>query len=179
MSDPRIMGLLLMTLATLAFLGTTSQTLPAATFFPALVLFAIGAFKFLKSNSLEMAKAEKRVERRVNPALRQNQFAQEYAERLATMRGNPLMAAADPAALEQAEREARLASGRRPAEPQDHAIEIDDQEDDFVVATDVSFPVEVQASDVLVDELRKLNWLMSQGVLTEEEYAVAKAKLLD
>jgi len=178
MSDPRITGLLLMTLATLAFLGTTSQALPAATFFPALVLFAIGAFKFLKSNSLEMAKTEKRFERRVNPALRQNQFAQEYAERLATMRGNPLLSVGDPS-LEEAERDARLASGRRPDETQTRAIEIDDREDDFVVATDVSFPVEVQASDVLVDELRKLNSLMSQGVLTEEEYAVAKAKLLD
>jgi hypothetical protein len=57
-------------------------------------------------------------------------------------------------------------------------IEIDDQDDDFVVATDVSFPVEVQSADALTGQLRKLIQLLEQGVLTEEEYAVAKAKLL-
>ncbi len=57
-------------------------------------------------------------------------------------------------------------------------IEIDDQDDNFVVATDVSFPVEVQSADALADPLRKLIQLLEQGVLTAEEYAVAKAKLL-
>ena len=57
-------------------------------------------------------------------------------------------------------------------------IGIDDQDDDFVVATDVSFPVEVQSADALADPLRKLIQLLEQGVLTEEEYAVAKVKLL-
>ena len=51
-------------------------------------------------------------------------------------------------------------------------------EPDLVVTTDVSFPVEVQTGDALADQLKKLNTLMAQGVLTEEEYAVAKAKLL-
>ena len=62
--------------------------------------------------------------------------------------------------------------------PASDAIEIDDQDGDFEVATDVSFPVEVQTGDALADQLKKLNQLMAQGVLTEEEYAVAKAKLL-
>jgi hypothetical protein len=57
-------------------------------------------------------------------------------------------------------------------------IEIADQDDDFVVATDVSFPVEVQSADALADQLRKLIQLLEQRVLTEEEYAVSKAKLL-
>jgi hypothetical protein len=57
-------------------------------------------------------------------------------------------------------------------------IEIDDQDDNFVVATNVSFPVEVQSADALADPLCKLIQLLEQGVLTEEEYAVAKAKLL-
>jgi hypothetical protein len=46
------------------------------------------------------------------------------------------------------------------------------------VATDVSFPGAVQSGDALADQLRKLNQLLGQGVLTEEEYAVAKTKLL-
>ena len=178
MSDPRIMDLLIMLVASLAFVATTTETLPAATFFPALVLFAIGAFKFLKSNSTEMARAERRIERRVNPALRQNQFAQQYAERLATMNGNPLIDRGE-ARAEESERQARVASGRPTPSTQAEPIEIDELENEFVVTPDVSFPVEVQTGDALVDELRKLNRLMSQGVLTEEEYAIAKSKLLD
>jgi hypothetical protein len=57
-------------------------------------------------------------------------------------------------------------------------VKIDDQDDDFVVATDVSFPVEVQSADALAGQLRKLIQLLEHVVLTEEEYAVAKAKLL-
>jgi hypothetical protein len=57
-------------------------------------------------------------------------------------------------------------------------IVLENEEEDFVVGTDVSFPVEVQRGDALADQLRKLNLLLEQGVLTEEEYAVAKAKLL-
>lgn len=57
-------------------------------------------------------------------------------------------------------------------------IEIDDRRDDCVVASDVSFPVEIQSGDALADQLRKLNQLLRQGVLTTEEYAVAKTKLL-
>jgi len=57
-------------------------------------------------------------------------------------------------------------------------IEIGDQADDFAVATDVSFPVEIQSADALADQLRKFIPLLEQGVLTEEEYAVAKTKLL-
>jgi hypothetical protein len=45
-------------------------------------------------------------------------------------------------------------------------IDFDDQESDFVVATDVSFPIEVQSGDALADQLRKLNQLLEQGILT-------------
>ena len=73
-----------------------------------------------------------------------------------------------------------MAPGQMPSERAliGDAIDIGDADDDLVVATDVSFPVEVQSGDALADQLSKLNTLMAQGVLTEEEYAVAKAKLL-
>ena len=177
MSDPRITGLALMGLAVAAFMGTTTEALPAVTFFPALVLFGIGAIKFMKSNSEAMARAEKQVERRVNPRLRQNLHAQAQAERAAARRGGALNALSEDD--HEAERAAALASGRSPEEM--NAIEIGadaSDEDDLVVTTDVSFPVEVQTGDALADQLKKLNTLMAQGVLTEEEYAVAKAKLL-
>ncbi len=71
---------------------------------------------------------------------------------------------------------ARSSSGPAVA-PRDE-IEINELEADFVVATDVSFPVAVQAGDALADPLRKLNRLLEQGVLTAEQYAVAKTKIL-
>ena len=179
MSDPRMTGLSLMGLSIAAFLGSTSEMLPSATFFPALAVFVLGAIKFMRANSVEMARAEKRVERKMNPTLRKNQQAQAHAERLAARQGNALSSlnASDDVDAEAA---ARLASGQRPAQtPGGGAIEIGEDDADLVVTTDVSFPVEVQAGDALADQLKKLNQLMAQGVLTEEEYAVAKAKLLD
>lgn len=172
MSDPRTTGLLLMGVSIAAFLGTTSQALPALVFFPALMLFAIGAFKFLSTNGEAMAQADKRVENRLNPKIRENLHTQARAERLASKRGQALSSFG--AAEEDPEQAARRAAGALSAS----AIEFDSADADFVVATDVSFPVEVQRSDALADQLQKLNRLMAQGVLTEEEYAVAKAKLL-
>ena len=177
MSDPRTPGLIMMALACAAFVGSSSEILPAATFFPALGLFLLGAIKFVKVNGAEMAKSEKRTERRVNPTLRQNQHSQAHAERLAAKRGAALTSLGDA----DAEEAARQDSGRMPVAnvaPGGDAIDLDESASDFVVTTDVSFPVEVQSGDALADQLRKLNELMGQGVLTEEEYAVAKAKLL-
>jgi hypothetical protein len=171
MSDPRTSGLILMAVAISAFLGTTSQALPPVTFFPALILFAVGAIKFMRSNGEALAKADQRIAKKLNPTIRENRHAQGHAERIAANRGQALSAI--DAADEDPERAARLASGALP-----DAIELDASESDFVVNTDVSFPVEVQTGDALADQLQKLNRLMAQGVLTEEEYAVAKTKLL-
>jgi len=172
-------GLVLMGLSIACFVGTTTEMLPPVTFFPALAVFALGAIKFMKANSVELQKAERRTERRVNPTIRENQHAHAHAERLAAKRGGSLNALngndeVDP------ETAARMASGQMPSDsaPGGDAIDIGDADDDFVVTTDVSFPVEVQKGDALADQLNKLNTLMAQGVLTEEEYAVAKAKLL-
>ena len=71
MSDPRILGLTLMTISSAAFLGTTSNTLPPVTFFPALALFALGAIRFLKSNHEALKRAEDKAHQDVNPARRQ------------------------------------------------------------------------------------------------------------
>jgi hypothetical protein len=58
MSDPRILGLTLMAISSATFLGTTSNTPLAVTFFPALALFALGAIRFLKSNHEALKRAE-------------------------------------------------------------------------------------------------------------------------
>ena len=176
MSDPRMTGLSLMGLSIAAFLGTTTQMLPSVTFFPALAVFVLGAIKFLRANKVELAKAEKRIERKLNPTIRTNQHAQAHAERLAARRGSAISSLNGS----DAEAAARLTSNRMAiGTPGGDAIEIGKDQADLVVTTDISFPVEVQMSDALADQLKKLNQLMTQGVLTEEEYAVAKAKLLD
>ena len=178
MPGPRVSGLALMGIAIAAFLGSTAQLLPSVTFFPALAIFVLGAIRFLRANSVEMAKAEKRIERRMNPTLRSNQHAHAHAERMAAKRGSALSSFNDDGF--DAEAAARMASGKMPSPiPSAGPLEIGEADEDLVVTTDVSFPVEVQAGDALADQLKKLNQLMTQGVLTEEEYAVAKAKLLD
>jgi len=53
-----------------------------------------------------------------------------------------------------------------------------DDEAGFVVTTDVSFPVELQESRSLAEQLQKLQRLCEDGVITVEEFSIAKAKLL-
>ena len=171
MSDPRMTGLTLMAIAVASFVGTTTNTLPSVVFFPALALFALGAVKFMRGNHAKLEEAERRAHRAVNPVIRENRHAAAHAERQAQRKGTAFVHAGSGDGNANA-----VAS--RPPTPASDAIEIDDQDGDFEVATDVSFPVEVQTGDALADQLKKLNQLMAQGVLTEEEYAVAKAKLL-
>jgi hypothetical protein len=167
-------GLLLMAISIAAFVGTTSDKLPPMTFFPALVLFGAGALKFMRTNHEALERAEKRTERALNPVIRENHHARAHAERQAARRGSSL----NHSGAEDSNASRGWAGNESAASPRE-MIEFDDQEDDFVVATDVSFPIEIQAGDALADQLRKLNQLLEQGVLTAEEYAVAKAKLLD
>lgn len=174
MGDGRSTGLILMGLAVAAFLGSTSEVLPPATFFPALALFGIGAVKFLKSSREALAEAERRTQEKLHPVIRENRSTQAAAERMAQRRGaalNELSAAlpAKPMGTARASRGQPL-----PATP----IDLDPSETDLIVTQDVSFPVEVQRGDALADQLRKLSLLLTQGILSEEEYAIAKAKLL-
>ena len=173
MSDPRFTGLILMATAIAAFLGTTSNSLPSVTFFPALILFAAGAIKFMKTNHVALEKAEEKADRAVHPQLRENRHAQAHAQRQAERRGSAL---SHSGALD--ENANTIASADSDHIALGGYIEIEDRSDDFVVATDVSFPVEVQSGDALADQLRKLNQLLQQGILSAEEYAVAKTKLL-
>jgi hypothetical protein len=172
MGSGRSTGLILMALAVAAFLGSTAEVLPPATFFPALALFGIGAVHFLKSSRVALAEAERRTQERLHPVIRENRSVQAGAERRAMRRGaalNELNAAATAA------RPVPAAMGQQViTDP----IELDAPVGELVVTTDISFPVEVQRGDALADQLRKLNQLLTQGILTETEYAIAKARLL-
>jgi len=173
--ESRSTGLILMGLAVAAFLASTSEALPAATFFPALALFLIGAFKFMKASRVALAEAERRTQEKLHPVLRADRSAAGAARR-AERRGAALNAinAAEPrpASAPAAAPAAGTAGG-----PADELL-LEEPAGEFVVTTDVSFPVEVQRGDALADQLRKLNQLLTQGILSEEEYAIAKAKLL-
>ena len=178
MSDPRILGLTLMAVAIVAFLGSTSEALPPETFFPAMALFAIGAFKFLRSNHEAMAKAEQRAKNAVSPKIRENRLARALADKQAAAKaiGLPPSTRVEPMASSDTSDEMATEMATDV-----NAIELDDasgNEEELNVTTDVSFPVEVQTGDALADQLGKLNRLLEQGVLTEEEYAIAKTKLL-
>jgi len=171
MSVGKSTGFILMALAVAAFLGSTAEVLPPATFFPALALFGIGAFKFLKSSRVALAEAERRTQEKLHPVIRENRSIQAGAERRAMRRGAALneLNTAMPAA-------ASAKASRRPAAPE--ALDLGPDDGELIVNADVSFPVEVQRGDALADQLRKLNQLLTQGILTEQEYAIAKAKLL-
>ena len=176
MKDGRSTGLILMALAVAAFLGSTAEVLPPATFFPALALFAIGALKFFISSREAIAEAELRTQAKLRPVIRENRSAQAAAERSAMRRGAALneVNAGLPAPAR-----GSAAHPEIPAAPDREAIEFDQPEgEQLVVMPDVSFPVEVQRGDALADQLRKLNQLLTQGILTEQEYAIAKARLL-
>ena len=173
MSGGKSTGFILMALAVAAFLGSTSEVLPPVTFFPALALFGIGAVQFLKSSREALAEAERRTQEKLHPVIRENRSVQAGAERRAMRRGATLNELNAPASAASA----FPPVGRR-RQTALEALELDSEEGELVVNPDVSFPVEVQRGDALADQLRKLNQLLTQGILTEEEYAIAKAKIL-
>ncbi|MBY0401041.1 SHOCT domain-containing protein [Myxococcota bacterium] len=185
MSSGQMTGFVLMGLAVAAFLGSTSDLLPPETFFPALALFAVGAVRFMRSSREALAEADRRTQAMLRPTIRENRSALAQAERQAQRRGAALSAlnaeeglgtgSAAAAGRNGAVPSQRPGSPARPAE-EIELLELHDEE--LEVTPDVSFPVEIQRGDALADQLRKLNQLLVQGILTEQEYAIAKAKLL-
>ncbi|MBK7950543.1 MAG: SHOCT domain-containing protein [Deltaproteobacteria bacterium] len=185
MQNKRSTGLILMGLAVAAFLGSTSEALPPEAFFPALALFSIGAVVFFKSSRAALAEADRQTQAKLHPTLRENRSALAQAERQAQRRGAALSSLNADAAgpMRPPTRSAatrRSATATDPSDPSDLAeIElVDVQEEELQITQDVSFPIEIQRGDALADQLRKLNLLLTQGILTEQEYAIAKAKLL-
>lgn len=164
-----------MAVAVAAFMGSTAELLPPATFFPALALFGIGAVHFLKSSRVALAEAERQTQARLHPVIRENRSVHAGAERQALRRGAALNELNAPTPAAPTAHAAPAAPGRQ-ALPV--SLELEAPPGEMVVTTDVSFPVEVQRGDALADQLRKLNQLLTQGILTETEYAIAKAKLL-
>jgi hypothetical protein len=178
----RLHGLLLMGTGALVFLGTSAQWLPAEAFFPAVAVCLLGLVVFMKGNRKATELADQRLRRALDPDIR-NQTAERFATRQADVDGRSLGSISERGVpggaapksrrpVAQVDRDEIVldeveASGRKPG-----------QEADFVVTTDVSFPVELQESRSLAEQLEKLQRLCEDGVITVEEFSIAKAKLL-
>lgn len=172
MSDPRVSGVLLLLVASLAFVGSTRALLPAITFFPALLLFAIGAFKLLRGQGEVM--------RRRAPVPTSSHRAAGRVQTRTQRAPSPSPAASPPEKPGPAPRPPARMVPRDPSPSPDLAdpIGLDDGIDGFVVSADVSFPMEIQREDALASQHRKLDQLRAEGILSHEEYARARAKLL-
>jgi hypothetical protein len=201
MPQSRLTGLLLIVTGALTFLGTTNQLLPAVAFFPGLLVCALGCFVFLKANHEAMAEAERQRAERRNPVIKPRS-ADALADRQAATSGLALAGseqrdgrmAAQAAAAQQVQDdelvlyEVDQAGANEPAVV--GTLEDDAQgaaagsageetnDPDFVVTTDVSFPLEIQQQGSLADQIAKLRRLADDKIISEEEFAVAKAKLL-
>lgn len=180
MSRSRSQGLGLMVAGVLCFLGTTSEVLPVQAFWAGVGASLLGCVVFMKGNRAAMQRADRRAARALNPVIR-NEAMERYAEQQA--RGvdeqvrrretqRPAAAAVTPARDPLAAEEIVL------YEVDDAEGRIDDDDPEFKVTTDVSFPIELQEQDSLAEQLEKLQRLQESGVISAEEFAVAKAKLL-
>ena len=198
MPHSRTSGLLLIVTGALTFLGTTNQLIPAVAFFPGLAVCVLGVVVFLKANHVALQESEKKTLARVNPVIK-NTGGETLANRQAAIDGSPLDAlgtrdgrvAAATAATEQVQDDELVLYEVDQAQGDDEPSVEPGGEDGpaegpktaeenpgFVVTTDVSFPLEIQHQSSLADQLAKLRRLADDGIISEDEFAVAKTKLL-
>lgn len=175
MSNPRTTGLLLLLTGVLVLMGNTMDVLPPEAFWAGLMTYPIGGYLFFMGSRRAIEEAETRTARRLDPQ-RGNAGGEAHAERQA--------AGANPNAPRPVGVSEVIESfGNIPQEqlsqsvdPGEDITETETQE--FKVTTDVSFPVELQEEGKLADQLQKLSKLHEQGILSAEELAMAKSKLL-
>ncbi len=178
MSNPRSTGLALLLVGVLVLMGNTLDLLPPEAFWAGLLTYPIGGYLFFMGSRQAIERAELRTARRLNPRLG-NSPGEDHARRQADHTVNPHAPRNVPDDLPGVE-PAPSPQPATPDEPVLNEIEMDgnDEEDDFQVGTDVSYPVEIQERSSLADQLEKLSKLQQQGIIGDEELAVAKAKLL-
>jgi hypothetical protein len=181
----RAHGLVLFCVGIGVFAGTTNQLLPAVAFWPAMLLSCSGAFVFMKTNRVAMEEAEERARNAVKSKV-SNKAAQRFAQQQDGTDGKLLAA--------MGEREVRgvAAQSAPPKQVKDDELvlcEVDSaaaqgatadssDDDSFVVTEDVSFPLEIQEQGALADQIQKLKRLQEDGIISVDEFAIAKAKLL-
>ncbi len=186
MNNPRFTGLLLLLTGVLTLMGNTMDVLPPQAFWAGLLTYPIGGYLFFMGSRHAIDRAETRHARAVNPRLG-NKPGEAHAALQARSAPNPNAAPQPEPPSEPASESRIVESLRRPAqapasEPVDSDPlafhELDPEESEAGFDTDVSFPLEIQERRSLADQLEKLSKLQEQGIISAEEYAVAKAKLL-
>lgn len=167
MESHRKSGTLLLLGGVLIFAGINARLLPPETFPIGVLMAPLGILMFLKGHRGAIEKAEERARRAVAPpkirSVTADAFAQQQARRLEQDRRR------DPRAQE-AEHE--------PVLLERDTIELDEDDEGFAISSDVSFPIEVQERGVVAEEIRKLQRLRDDGVIDDQEFSAAKAKLL-
>lgn len=167
MSNPRATGLALLLIGVLVLMGNTMDVFPPEAFWAGLLTYPIGGYLFFMGSRRAIRRSERQMARRLSSRL-QSSPGQDRARRQAER-------VVDSNAAQ---------SGIATPEPEPVAplneLEMgpESDQDDFQVATDVSFPVELQERNSIADQLGKLSKLHEQGIISAEELAVAKAKLL-
>lgn len=185
MSNPRFTGLLLLLMGVLVLMGNTLDVLPPQAFWAGLLTYPIGGYLLFKGSRRAIREPQAR------PPIREPQARTARAPklRLATAAGeahaarqskhvaNPNPPRGVPA--EAPNQDAPASEGPEPVSRDPIVLfDLDSEEPDLEVTTDVSYPIEVQERDSIATQLEKLGELCRQGVITPDELAVAKAKLL-
>ena len=169
MSNPRPKGLALILLGALILGGNTLDILPREAFWAGLLTYPFGAYLFLKGSRTARERAQQRIARTLAPRLA-NAPGQEHAWRQARHVVRPHAPPAVQAAAPPGDVGELLLTELEHVEPT-HGGQIQ-------VSSDVSYPPALQDPGRLADQLEKLGKLQQQGILTKEELAIAKAKLL-
>jgi hypothetical protein len=181
---PRTIGLALICLGVLVLLGNTMEVLPPAAFFAGLALYPIGGYLFFIGSRQAINEAEERASRIIRPKLK-NETAERFAK--AQEKNIDTYGSVDDQVRGLRSEESMDTEGLNDAEGSlagdDLLMDIDQDlsdssHDELDVSTDVSFPIEIQAQDSLADQIMKLQKLQVNGVISAEEMAIAKAKLL-
>ena len=165
-------------------LGNTMEVLPPVSFIAGLALYPIGGYLFFMGSRQAINQAESRAARIIKPRIKN-----ESAERIADSQAHNIDAHGSVdeqvRGLRKQEHEIATLGGEslRAASPAEPGLVLDFEEEEpresgFNISNDVSFPIEVQTSDSLADQIMKLQKLQQNGIITAEEMAVAKAKLL-
>lgn len=193
MKNPRFTGLLLLLTGVLVLMGNTLDVLPPAAFWAGLLTYPIGGYLFFMGSREALERVEKRATRAMSSRVSSDPgqaFAKLQERSQPPHSARPKAGESDPQPVEPesriveslrakpAAKEAGPAEQDSPVAAEPLALhDLQEEDTGSETAPDASFPVEVQEPQSLADQIQKLDKLQRQGVISAEEYAVAKAKL--
>jgi hypothetical protein len=185
--------LLLLLIGVLTLVGNTMDILPPQAFWAGLLTYPIGGYLFFMGSRRAIERAEIQTARALNPHLgnaKGEAFARQQEKRVVdphaphesaneeTARSAP--SETGPSQATHSPAQAAATDQVVPGEVVLYDVDAEDGGDDqdFGVTTDVSHPLEIQEQRSIADQLEKLSSLHRQGIISAEELAIAKAKLL-